>query len=49
MSKNTYGPKFRELRKEQDITLLKAAKGITSKSSLSLWEQGKDNLSFSST
>lgn len=46
MSKNTYGPKFRELRKEQDITLLKAAKGITSKSSLSLWEQGKDNLSF---
>lgn len=46
MLENTYGPKFRELRKEQDVTLIKAAKGITSKSSLSLWEQGKDNLSF---
>lgn len=46
MLENTYGPKFRELRKEQDVTLIKAAKGITSKSSLSLWEQGQDNLSF---
>lgn len=46
MLENTYGPKFRELRKEQDVTLIKAAKDITSKSSLSLWEHGKDNLSF---
>ncbi len=46
MIKNIYGAKFRELRKQQNITLTKAAKGITSKSTLSLWENGKDNLSF---
>ncbi|QFQ68787.1 Rgg/GadR/MutR family transcriptional regulator [Lactobacillus kefiranofaciens subsp. kefiranofaciens] len=28
------------------MTLVKAAKGVTSKSSLSLWEKGSDNLSF---
>ncbi|KRL91536.1 helix-turn-helix domain-containing protein [Lactobacillus kalixensis] len=43
---NIYGKKFRELRKQQNITLQKAADGITSKSTLSLWEMGKDNLSF---
>lgn len=43
---NIYGKKFRQLRKQQDITLMKAADGITSKSTLSLWENGKDNLSF---
>ncbi|CDI58882.1 helix-turn-helix domain-containing protein [Lactobacillus helveticus] len=46
MIKNIYGAKFRELRKQQNITLTKAAKDITSKSTLSLWENGKDNLSF---
>ncbi len=43
---NIYGKKFRELRKQQNVTLQKAADGITSKSTLSLWENGKDNLSF---
>ncbi|EEJ71705.1 hypothetical protein HMPREF0548_1426 [Lactobacillus ultunensis DSM 16047] len=39
MKDEIYGPKFRILRKNKDITLVKAAKGITSKSSLSLWEK----------
>lgn len=43
---NKYGLKFRNLRKRQHITLVEAANGITSKSSLQRWEQGKDNLSF---
>lgn len=46
MKDKIYGPKFRELRNEQNITLVEAAKGITSKSTLSLWEKGNDNLSF---
>ncbi len=47
MKDSIYGPKFKELRKEQNITLVQAARGITSKSTLSLWENGNDNLSFS--
>lgn len=47
MKDNIYGPKFRAIRKEQNLTLIKAAKGVTSKSTLSLWEKGNDNLSFS--
>lgn len=46
MKDKIYGPKFRKLRNEQNITLVEAAKGITSKSTLSLWEKGSDNLSF---
>lgn len=46
MKDTVYGPKFRQLRKEQNITLEQAAKGITSRSTLSLWENGNDNLSF---
>lgn len=46
MKDTIYGPKFRQLRKEQNITLEQAAKGITSRSTLSLWENGNDNLSF---
>lgn len=42
-----YGPKFRELRKQNNINIITAAKGITSKSSLARWERGNDNLSFS--
>lgn len=47
MKDSIYGPKFKKLRKEQNITLVQAAHGITSKSTLSLWENGNDNLSFS--
>ena len=46
MKDKIYGPKFRKLRKRKGITLVKAAKGVTSKSTLSLWEKGSDNLSF---
>lgn len=46
MKDKIYGPKFRKLRKSKGITLVKAAKGVTSKSTLSLWEKGSDNLSF---
>lgn len=42
-----YGPKFRELRKLNNINIIDASKGITSKSSLDRWEKGNDNLSFS--
>ncbi|WP_297952281.1 Rgg/GadR/MutR family transcriptional regulator [uncultured Lactobacillus sp.] len=46
MKDRIYGPKFRKIRKSNHITLIKAAQGVTSKSSLSLWEKGNDNLSF---
>lgn len=42
-----YGPKFRKLRKQNNINIVQAADGITSKSSLDRWEKGNDNLSFS--
>ena len=41
-----YGKKFRELRKNKKVTLEKACCAITSRSSLSRWENGEDNLSY---
>lgn len=43
---NIYGSKFRKLRKLQKINLITASKGVTNKSTLSEWENGKDNLSW---
>lgn len=43
---NIYGPKFRKIRKAQHISLMNAAQGITNKSTLAEWENGKDNLSW---
>lgn len=40
------GKKYKELRKEQSITLAQAAKGICATSNLSRWENGKITLSF---
>lgn len=40
------GPKFKRLRKEQNITLTAAAKGICSTSNLSRWENGKIQITF---
>lgn len=41
-----YGSKYRKIRKDKNITLEKACDGITSRSSLSRWENGEDNLSY---
>ena len=40
------GEKYKELRKEQSITLAQAAKGICATSNLSRWENGKITLEF---
>lgn len=40
------GEKFRKLRKEQNITLVQASKGICDPSNLSRWENGKITLEF---
>lgn len=40
------GKKYKELRKEQSITLAQAAKGICATSNLSRWENGKITLEF---
>lgn len=40
------GKKYRELRKEQGITLAQAANGICASSNLSRWENGNVNLEF---
>lgn len=40
------GKKYKELRKEQSITLAQAAKDICATSNLSRWENGKITLSF---
>lgn len=40
------GQKYRELRKEQGLTLYSAAEGICSVSNLSRWENGKIELDF---
>ena len=40
------GEKYKELRKEQSITLAPAAKGICATSNLSRWENGKITLEF---
>lgn len=40
------GQKYRELRKEQGVTLLEATQGICSVSNLSRWETGKIKLDF---
>lgn len=40
------GEKFRKLRKEQNITLTQASKGICDPSNLSRWENGKITLEF---
>lgn len=40
------GEKYKELRKEQSITLTQAAKGICATSNLSRWENGKITLEF---
>lgn len=42
----TIGEKYKELRKEQSITLAQAAKGICATSNLSRWENGKITLEF---
>jgi Rgg/GadR/MutR family transcriptional activator len=45
-SKMAIGEKYKELRKEQSITLAQAAKGICATSNLSRWENGKITLEF---
>lgn len=40
------GEKYKELRKEQSVTLAQAAKGICATSNLSRWENGKITLEF---
>ena len=46
MNNQIFGLKFRQLRKQQHITLAKAAAGITSRQSLGNWETGKGELAF---
>lgn len=46
MNNQIFGPKFRQLRKQQHITLAKAATGITSRQSLGNWETSKGELDF---
>lgn len=46
MNNQIFGLKFRQLRKQQHITLAKAAAGITSRQSLGNWEIGKGELAF---
>lgn len=46
MKKQSYGVVFRHIRKQKNIGLIEASKGIVSKSSLARWENGKDNLSW---
>lgn len=46
MNNQIFGLKFRQLRKQQHITLSKAAAGITSRQSLGNWEIGKGELAF---
>lgn len=43
---NIYGPKFRKIRMNRHISLVSASEGVTSKSTLAEWENGKDNLSW---
>lgn len=45
-NKMVIGEKYKELRKEQSITLAQAAKGICATSNLSRWENGKITLEF---
>jgi Rgg/GadR/MutR family transcriptional activator len=45
-SKMAIGEKYKELRKEQSITLAQAAKDICATSNLSRWENGKITLEF---
>lgn len=46
MNNQIFGSKFRQLRKQQHITLAQAAAGITSRQSLGNWETGKGELDF---
>ncbi|GBG05334.1 helix-turn-helix domain-containing protein [Lactobacillus rodentium] len=41
-----FGEKFKELRKEQNISLATAAENITTVSTLSRWENGQTNIKF---
>ena len=47
MRDETYGKKFRRIRKLKRLSLVKASTGVISKSSLARWELGYDNLSWS--
>lgn len=46
MRDETYGKKFRRIRKLKRLSLVKASTGVISKSSLARWELGYDNLSW---
>lgn len=46
MKYSFYGVKFRQLRKQQHLSLSEAAKGITSRQTLGNWELGKGNMDF---
>lgn len=46
MRDETYGKKFRRIRKLKHLSLVKASTGVISKSSLARWELGYDNLSW---
>ena len=46
MKDETYGKKFRRIRKFKHLSLVKASTGVTSKSSLARWGLGYDNLSW---
>ena len=46
MKDKIYGKRFRHIRRLKHITLISASQGLISKSSLSRWEKGKDNLSW---
>ena len=46
MKYEIYGIKFRKLRKQQHLSLIQVAEGVTSRQTLGNWELGKGDMDF---